>query len=113
MSELPLSLGALDVEAELEKVARGLSEADAARVRTLIYLASRQQAQVITISPMTDREYIEALKPIMMGAGRNLCQLAFNEAFKHTKDTIDTMPAKIDYGMELPAWAEEKVRKIK
>jgi hypothetical protein len=82
----------LDVEKELEDIARGLSEADAARVRTLIYLASRQEASVTLPQPMSQKEMIERILPLLRALGRPGAQMAYRKAWPNSTTRITDVP---------------------
>lgn len=71
----------LNVEYELEQIAKGLSEADAARVRTLIYLASRQQTGAVLPEPLNELEVTSRLVRLMRGAGSGVANRAFAKYF--------------------------------
>lgn len=86
-----------EVEAKIESIARGLSEADAAQVRVLLHLYQRQETSVSIPKPMTQLEKIERAMPIFRSLGKGGCQLTYRRAFQTKKSAVTDPPkVKID-----------------
>ena len=92
MSEQPDKMTPAEVEAKIESIARGLSEADAAQVRVLLHLYSRQDAAVTLPKPMSQKEMIERMLPLLRALGRPGAQLAYRKAWPNSTTRITDVP---------------------
>lgn len=80
------------IQQQLEDIGKGLSEADAARVRTLIFLLQQEQQGVTLPEKMSDREYINCLGALMRAGGQQLTQIAWHEVFGASRKKVDDIP---------------------
>lgn len=88
----PLKMTPAEVEAKIESIARGLSEADAAQVRVLLHLYQRQDSAVTLPKPMSQKEMIERILPLMRALGRPGAQMAYRKAWPNSTTRITDVP---------------------